>query len=1222
MNYTLKRVFIMLTVLLVVIGSLSPLVSASEFDSLDSKTKLDLKHEVKLSEKDIEKQLIVEDQLEVLNGPATLSEELEDRTGKVNVIVHYREPSVGLSKGISESQGKKWSNLDADKVRQKIEKQQLQAEKSMRLKNINANKIRKFNLVINAEVMTVDAKDLHKLLELPEVALVEEDQLVTLDPEITENFVGDMSDSVAEEAISNPYIPSISHLGIDKVWEIGNKGEGIKVGVLDTGIDYNHPDLKDIYKGGRNYANGADYLNTRAADDPYETAPSERPSNLPEVNANGSEYYTTHGTHVAGTIAAQNKGKFGVIGISPNVELYAYRVLGAYGSGYTNWIVGGIEDAVKDGMDVINLSLGNSSPDEAQANSFAVNNAMLLGTVAVSATGNSGPNRSTVGSPASGAIGISVGNTTLPEEHWYGDVTLKAGDYKKELNDVLFMTFTLGEKPEDQLNDTEDVVVVPGVGDVKDFEGVDVKDKIALIQRGDIAFVQKVWNARDAGAKGAIIYNSESGSGSPGPYGTFLGQAFDYLPTLDLSFTDGKAFKEAIEKNDGTGTIDYRAFNSEVVAGDNVNDSSSRGPSKPNFDIKPDVTAPGTNILSTVPVFEEFDPEMDYTYAYAQYTGTSMATPHITAISALILELNPDYDAFDVKSALSNTAKLLDTSKFDVFAQGAGLVDPYRAATTDTLLKVEHETTMEGVSNLHTRGTMSFGVVSLGKDTTKELLIENRSGASTTYNFEVMPLVGADGVTITPSVSSLTTDGTATVNFTISVPEGITPGTEVQGYINVTSDQGNYQIPYAALLGKEVVKGIESIGLNDYHISPNSDGVLDQTVLTTVFGGKQDMTIFEYYDLLNPDAGSNGDGYVGTIAFEMGLEGKHELKVDGTMYNIEDGVRVPGEVADGVYTVDAFSIYSGSEYSSEYDGPIFIKREATNIEDISVTDTTVNLTVDDLYFNVREQLATMYNLEYDPNIFVKGKYTLADDETLSEGFLSIENDGSTSVDFKDVTGVKHLVFEFQDAAGNDANYEYTVNFDEGTIVEGLEELPENPEEPEEPEEPVSDAYELKLADLHAAIAGKDKTVVAKVPAEAVVDGSVDVKANKDVIDALLGMKHNKSFVLDVDGYSVILSPNHFKELQGLDSVTFNLSHVAGEYVSDVFTVKATGKVNGEITEVALSNFSVGLPATGNKYNVLFVDSGKVVKGNGLFDKKKGQLIVKNVNFGSYAVISQ
>ena len=123
MNNTLKRVFIMLTVLLVVIGSLSPMVSASEFDSLDSKTKLDLKHEVKLSEKDIEKQLIVEDQLEVLNGPATLSEELEDRTGKVNVIVHYREPSVGLSKGISESQGKKWSNLDADKVRQKIEKQ-------------------------------------------------------------------------------------------------------------------------------------------------------------------------------------------------------------------------------------------------------------------------------------------------------------------------------------------------------------------------------------------------------------------------------------------------------------------------------------------------------------------------------------------------------------------------------------------------------------------------------------------------------------------------------------------------------------------------------------------------------------------------------------------------------------------------------------------------------------------------------------------------------------------------------------------------------------------------------------------------------------------------------------------------------------------------------------------------------------------------------------------
>lgn len=1205
----------MLTVLLVVIGSLSPMVSASEFDALDSKTKLDLKHEVKLSEKDIEKQLIVEDQLDVLNGPATLSKELEDRTGQVNVIVHYREPSIGLSKGISESQGKKWSNLDADKVRQKIEKQQAQAQKSMRLKNINVNKIRAFNLVINAEAMTVDAKDLHKLIELPEVALVEEDQLVTLDPEITENFVGDMNDSVAEEAISSPYIPSISHLGIDKVWEIGNKGKGIKVGVLDTGIDYNHPDLKDIYKGGRNYANGSDYLSTRAADDPYETAPSDRPSNLPEVNSNGSEYYTTHGTHVAGTIAAQNNGNYGVTGISPNVELYAYRVLGAYGSGYTNWIVGGIEDAVKDGMDVINLSLGNSSPDEAQANSFAVNNAMLLGTVAVSATGNSGPNRSTIGGPASGAIGISVGNTTLPEEQWYGDVTFKAGDYSKELNDVLFMTFTIGEKPEEQLNATEDVVVVPGVGNVKDFEGIDVKDKVALIQRGEIAFVEKVWNARDNGAKGVIIYNSETGSGAPGPTGLFLGQAFDYLPTLDVSLTDGKEFKEAIEKN-GSGTIAYRAFNVKEVAGDDVNDSSSRGPSKPNFDIKPDVTAPGTNILSTVPVFEEFDPEMDYTYAYAQYTGTSMATPHITAISALILELNPDYDAFDVKSALSNTAKLLDTSKYDVFAQGAGLVDPYRAATTDTLLKVEHETTMDSVLHLHTRGTMSFGVISLGEDTSRELLIENRSGVSTTYNFEVMPLVGVEGVTITPSVSSVTTDGTATVDFTISVPEGIDAGTEVQGYINVTSDQGNYQVPYAALLGEEVVNGIETIALNDYHISPNGDGVLDETVLTTVFGGKQDMTIFDYWDLLNPEGGSESDGYVGTIAFEMGLEGKHQLKVDGSMYNIEDGKRVPGEVADGVYTVDAFSVYSGSEYDSNYDGPIFIKREATKVEDISVNDNTVKLTVDDLYFNVREQLETMYNLVYDPNIFVKGKYTLSDEETLSEGFLSIANEGTSSVDFKDVTGVKHLVFEFQDAAGNSASYEYTLNFDEETIVEGLEELPKDPEEP------VSDAYELKLADLHAAIAGKDKKVVAKVPAQAVVDGSVDVKVNKDVINALAAMKHNKSFEINVDGYSVILSPKHFQELQHLDSVTFNLSHKASEYVSHVFTVVATGENSGEVTELVLSNFNVGIPATGNKFNILLVDSGDVLKGNGLFDKKTGQMIVKEVNFGSYAVITQ
>ena len=157
------------------------------------------------------------------------------------------------------------------------------------------------------------------------------------------------------------------------------------------------------------------YASPRADNDPYETTPSDRPGHRPEFNANGSSFYTSHGTHVAGTIAAIGKNEYGISGIAPEVDLYAYRVLGAYGSGSNAGVIAGINKAVEDGMDVINLSLGGGNNSSTTADTIAINNAMLAGTVAVLATGNSGPDRGTIGTPAAAALGIAVGNTTNPE---------------------------------------------------------------------------------------------------------------------------------------------------------------------------------------------------------------------------------------------------------------------------------------------------------------------------------------------------------------------------------------------------------------------------------------------------------------------------------------------------------------------------------------------------------------------------------------------------------------------------------------------------------------------------------------------------------------------------------------------------------------------------------------------------------------------------------------
>ena len=437
---------------------------------------------------------------------------------------------------------------------------------------------------------------------------------------------------------------SVSFLGVEDIWDEGFEGEGIKVAVLDTGIDYHHPEFAEIYKGGFNFVphNGNDYTAPRADDDPYETTPSERPDHRPEYNSSGLSFYTDHGTHVAGTIAAIGANEYGIKGLAPKVDLYAYRVLGAYGSGSNAGVIAGINKAVEEGMDVINLSLGGGANDSTSADSIAINNAMLAGTVAVVATGNSGPGRGTIGTPAAAALGIAVGNTTNPETMHNGTVSVEAGSYELSKN-LNFMGTTFGADLAEQLAGEFDLVAVPGLGKVSDFEGIDVAGKVALISRGEIAFVDKIANAKAKGAVATIIHNSSNGSNAPGISDVFLGDDFEFIPTVDMSYTDGAAIRAAL--GDATGTVTFGQFDSVTSTGDAVNNSSSRGPTTPHFDIKPDVTAPGTNIMSTVPRYGKEVPDADYSTAFERFTGTSMASPHIAGVAALILNANPDWDA-------------------------------------------------------------------------------------------------------------------------------------------------------------------------------------------------------------------------------------------------------------------------------------------------------------------------------------------------------------------------------------------------------------------------------------------------------------------------------------------------------------------------------------------------------------------------------------------------
>lgn len=413
-----------------------------------------------------------------------------------------------------------------------------------------------------------------------------------------------------------------------------------------------------------------------------------------------------HGVHVAGTVAGNNGKDFH--GVAPNAQLMIMKIFGD-GSGSTSddIILAGVDDSVKLGADSINMSLGspagftdygdeNESEEEnltyygvyTRAEKAGVNVLVAAGNETSSTNYNAHnnltyaeyPDNAIVASPSTLEASLSVASVDNVKSTSY---YMLLGEEKLAYNNAVN---SASSTPYDILDTmdgkTLEYVMVPGLGEEADYEGLDVTGKIAVVQRGGLNFGTKAENASKAGAAACIIYDNVNGAIINAALESF------FIPTVTVTKIAGAKLAAASEKKVSFSKEYYGLVDNPVGGG--VSSFSSKGPA-PDLTIKPEISAPGGGIRSSV---------LGAADAYEVYSGTSMATPHMAGEAALLRQyLNKNYpnitgeDLGDlVNSLLMSTAVPSvepDGTYYPVRRQGAGVANIANAIESGAYLSVE-----------------------------------------------------------------------------------------------------------------------------------------------------------------------------------------------------------------------------------------------------------------------------------------------------------------------------------------------------------------------------------------------------------------------------------------------------------------------------------------------------------------------------------------------------
>ena len=569
-------------------------------------------------------------------------------------------------------------------------------------------------------------------------------------------------------------------IGSPQVWQggsgvPGNTGGGVTIGVIDTGIDYTHADF-----GGPGTVAAyqrADSTDTTLADGGFPTARVVGGTDLvgdsyDSLNPDPGRYTPApdpdpldcqgHGTHVTGTAAGQGVNDDGTPftgpydtstydrsfrvppGVAPTASIRSYRIFGCEGSASTAVTAAAIDAAVRDNVDVINMSLGMTLGDSNSADGIASDNATRAGVVVVASAGNSGRGAYVAGTPGTATTVISAAAVDAVSSFPGATIGTGGGIPAINANGSGALPVTARVKVLRQ----SDGGVSRGC-DEAEYAGS--AGTIVVTRRGICDRVARARFGERAGAAAVImINNSSSFPPFEGPIRRDSGSGDVAIAFLGVRQGDGPAVAAAdgqsitISANSGVANPAFKKAASFTSAGPRIGDSG----------LKPDVAAPGVSVRSAL---------VGSGSGAQRLSGTSMAAPHTAGTAALVLSARPSLTPAQVKAALVGTADPT-IAGYAPTLTGGGLISAPAAAAA-----LVFPTGDPGTSSL------SFGYAPLAGayEETKQVSLRSTRDASTTYAVSTQVSGDGLGTTITPTASSVTVgaSGTRSVGLTISLGE-------------------------------------------------------------------------------------------------------------------------------------------------------------------------------------------------------------------------------------------------------------------------------------------------------------------------------------------------------------------------------------------------------------------------------------------------------------------